>query len=359
MKLNGVYVHSDKEPGFFEKEPFKESFHGVFDGKKFTVGYFEFDSKDIEKHKDFLDPNGCILSNNLILKYKNGKFRFRSFTFNGAKRRFRMRRKCITKIEKYKNKYSGINNEIVVNRKMKFLGFERLRYCLGDAAYTLPFALFSPKKTKEKIPLLIYLHGYTNGGESNLIPFFEALPIIFKTKLNIRKHPAFILIPSLPRFEGFPSKEGEGFDKIFTPLLEKLLNEYPIDEKRVYIMGASNGGMGSWTQLGIHPERYAAAIPMMGCIHDSDISVYCEKIKDKPIWAVHAADDMAVGIGENKEFGSFGSDIIVDGLKKNGSKNLRYTRYEKYGHSASGHFIKKENWHKWLFEQSIKREEQK
>ena len=358
MKLNGVYVHSDKKPEFFEKEPFKEYFHGVFDGKKFTVGYFEFDSKDIEKYPDFIDPNGYVLSNNLIFKYENGKFRLHSFTFNGAKRRFRMRRQCIKKIEHYKNKHRELDDEIVVNRKTRFLGFERLRYCFPDSAYTLPFALYSPKKIKGKIPLLIYLHGYTNGGESNLIPFYEALPIIFRTKFNSRKQPAFILIPSLPRFEGYPSKEGEGFDKVFTLLFRKLISEYPIDENRVYIMGASNGGMGSWAQMGIHPERYAAAIPMMGCIHTSDVDEYCLKIKDKPIWAVHATDDKAVGIGENKAFGSFGSDIIVDGLKKIGSKNLKYTRYEKYGHSASGHFIKTVNWHKWLFEQKLNREEQ-
>ena len=122
-------------------------------------------------------------------------------------------------------------------------------------------------------------------------------------------------------------------------------------------MGSSNGGMGSWTQIGIHPERYAAAIPMMGCIFDPDIDGYCERIKDKPVWAVHAADDKAVEIGESKTFGTYGSDVITDGLKKIGSKNLKYTRYEKYGHSASGHFIKTVNWHEWLFEQKLNGEE--
>ncbi len=357
MKLNGVYVQKSDKADFFKKEIFKKTFNGVFDGEEYIIGYFEFNSKDIEKYPGFINPNGHVMSNNLILKYENGRLRLHSFTLNGAKRRFRARCNCIRKIEKYKSKYFGLDNEIVVNRKVKFLGFERLRYCIPDAAYTLPFALYSPKKIKEKIPLLIYLHGYTNGGESNLIPFYESLPIIFRTRLNIRKHPAFILIPSLPRFEGFPSKEGEGFDKIFTPLFEKLIKEYPIDKKRVYIMGSSNGGMGSWTQLGIHPERYAAAIPMMGCIFTPDVDGYCKTIKDKSVWAVHAADDKAVEIGESKTFGAYGSDVITDGLKKIGSKNLKYTRYEKYGHSASAHFIKKEDWHSWLFEQKINGED--
>lgn len=356
MKLNGIYVESADKVDFFKKEPFKKSFSGIFDGKEYTIGYFEFNSKEIEKYTDFLDPNGLILSNNLILKYKNGKFRLSSFTINSAKRRFRQRRNCIKKIEHYKNKYSDLKNDIVVNRKIRFLGFKRFRYCNNSFAYTLPFALYSPRKITGKIPLLIYLHGYTNGGESNLIPFYEALPIIFRTKLNIKNNPAFILIPSLPKYEGFPSEKNKGFDIIFTQLFEKLLSEYPIDEKRVYIMGSSNGGMGSWSQIGHHPERYAAAIPMMGCIGNVDVEEYCRMIKDIPVWAVHAENDKAVEIGHSKRFGSQGSDIITSQLKKIQSKNLKYTRYPKYGHSAYAHFIKKEDWHSWLFKQKHKGE---
>lgn len=349
MKLNGIYAESADKGDFFQKEPFKKFFSGVLDGKKYTIGYFEFNSKDIEKYTNFLDPNGFILSNHLIYKYESKKLKLCSFTFRNAEMNYRQRRNCIKKIEHYKNKHSELKNDIVINRKIKFLGFKRLRYCNNGNDFTLPFAIYSPKNIKGKIPLLIYLHGYTNGGESNLIPFYEALPIIFRTKLNIKKNPAFILIPSLPKYEGFPSEKDKGFDKVFTQLFEKLLSEYPIDEKRVYIMGSSNGGMGSWSQIGHHPERYAAAIPMMGCISNVNVEEYCRKIKDKPVWAVHAENDKAVDIGNSKRFGSQGSDIITAQLKEIGSNNLKYTRYKKYGHSAAGHFIKTENWHSWLF----------
>mgnify|MGYP002508458839 CR=1 FL=1 len=52
---------------------------------------------------------------------------------------------------------------------------------------------------------------------------------------------------------------------ILSRLLENLQNNYNIDDKRIYLIGVSNGAMGVWSQLYYHPNRYAAAIALMGC----------------------------------------------------------------------------------------------
>ncbi len=268
---------------------------------------------------------------------------------------------CQKKVRYYKNKYSDLTDDIVKNRKTKILGFDRLRYCNNKMSYTLPFAFYTPKnKSNNKLPLIIYLHGSSNGGESNIIPFFGGLPFAFRLTKNMKKEPCFILIPSIPITETYITvyedehslSEDTKFDGIFTKLFNKLKSIYPIDENRVYIVGSSDGAMGTYTQLKFHKERYAAAIPMMGAILDEDTNIY-KVIKDIPIWAVHSENDKVVPINNytyTKDWN--GTNIVVQKLKNIGKENIKYTRYKKLGHRASFFFMMKENWIEWIFKQS-------
>lgn len=272
---------------------------------------------------------------------------------------------CRRKILHYKNKYADLSNDIVINRNAKILGFKRLRYCNNKMSYTLPFAFYKSKNEENrKLPLVIYLHGSDNGGESNIVPFFGAFPFAFKLVKNIKKNPCYILIPSIPITESYITvfenehslSENTKFDGIFTNLFEKLKSTYPIDEKRVYIIGSSDGAMGTYTQLKLHSERYAAAIPMMGAIlNDESNFDFYDKIKNIPIWAVHSKNDKVVPIKNYNDTRNWsGTDIIVSKLKENRNKEVRYTRYKKLGHRASFFFMMKENWSEWLFKQSKK-----
>lgn len=268
---------------------------------------------------------------------------------------------CQKKLQHYKDKYAHVKDNIVKNRKIKIFGFKRLRYCNNKMNYTLPFAFYEPKKQEgKKLPLIIYLHGSANGGESNIVPFIGGFPFVFRLLKNIKKNPCYILIPSIPLIESYitlcdnkPSSCNDTkFDGIFTSLFEKLKEKYPIDENRVYIVGSSDGAMGTYTQLELHKERYAAAIPMMGSILSNDKCFY-KNAKDIPIWAVHAENDKNVPIKSYTFLRDWdGTDVIVDRLKEKGNKNVQYTRYEKFGHSASFIFMLKENWIEWIFKQS-------
>ncbi len=364
MKLKGSYIFgpgdgrtqfSPEEIEKLGKYPFKNVFFYNNGTTKRAVVYTELTLKEIDAlaEKEPIFRTGW--RGHRLYEYKDGKLKFQRLWYFTAKQNFNSWKRCFEKVKLYKDKYASVDNDIVANRKTKILGFERLRYCNNEMHYTLPFAVYKPKKIQGKLPLVIFLHGYTNGGEENLVPFTQCFHFSNKIKRNMKKNPCIILVPSIPRYCHYCTLQKDDcenrkdFDGIFNGLFEKLKENYPIDEDRIYMVGSSNGAGGVWSQLRLHPDRYAAVIPMMG-FSDVVDDEYFESIKDVAIWAVHAENDSAVKIGKNRD-DCYGSDVIVEGLKKAGAAKLRYSRYKKFGHRVSGVFLHNEDWYSWMFEQ--------
>ena len=63
----------------------------------------------------------------------------------------------------------------------------------------------------------------------------------------------------------------------------RLAKRYNIDAKRVYVMGLSMGGYGTWDAVQRYPGRFAAAVPICGGGDAQGAKV----MKNTPIWAFH------------------------------------------------------------------------
>lgn len=351
--VGGVAYYKDEEIDKLSEKPFKRHVITEYNNKKFGIGYYRFAYINADKFPEF----DYFCWGNFAFHRSDGKTSFQGLCKYPPLLTYFSYKRCYKNIQHYKEKYKNIENDIVVNCKTKKFGMERLRYCNNKKAFTLPFALYSPDVIhNEKYPLVIYLHGKGHGSENNRCAISHAKHIIKKCKSNIEKNPCFILVPSLPEYEifsGYPKDRENSdinpfFDGIFSELFETLCSRNPIDKNRIYIIGNSEGGGGVWTQLNLHPERYAAGIPMMGFTHNDTPGFY-DSIKDIPVWAVHAANDTNVAIGRKN--GSCGSDVIVKGIKSFGGSKIKYSRYNKFGHGVSDVFIRNEDWHTWLFSQ--------
>ena len=68
------------------------------------------------------------------------------------------------------------------------------------------------------------------------------------------------------------------------------MNNYNIDEDRVYLTGLSSGGHGVWEYTAKYPEVVAAAVPIAGTGVGQN---YCE-LANVPIWAFHGENDATV-----------------------------------------------------------------
>jgi predicted peptidase len=108
-------------------------------------------------------------------------------------------------------------------------------------------------------------------------------------------------------------------------LLDTICAEYAVDRNRIYVLGHSMGGFGSWNAIWAAPQRFAAAIPSAGGLPPwQDYA----KFKDVPTWTFHGSADPTVPVEYTRE--------IFARIRKLGG-NLKYTELEGVNHNAETH----------------------
>ncbi|WP_409994775.1 dienelactone hydrolase family protein [Blastopirellula marina] len=93
------------------------------------------------------------------------------------------------------------------------------------------------------------------------------------------------------------------------------------DSKRVYIVGYSMGGYGTWEFACRYPELVTAIVPVAGAGDPAE----AEKLRNVPLWAIHGADDHIVPVD--------GSDKMIEAIRETGGVPL-YSRLKNVGHDA-------------------------
>ena len=146
--------------------------------------------------------------------------------------------------------------------------------------HTLAYRLFIPAgyDASKQYPLILYLHGAGGRGSDNVKQMTD-LPrfLAFAESALQAKWPCFILAPQCPgdqQWAAMPWSEPTGagkFNSITWPmeatmaLLDSLPGEYPgIDTARLYVMGISMGGYGTWDAICRFPKKFKAAVPICG-----------------------------------------------------------------------------------------------
>ncbi len=202
-----------------------------------------------------------------------------------------------------------------------------------------PFRLLA-SKGKNK-PLFVLLHGAGAMGNDNIKQLFDNIPLykqIFKEDCNI-------LLPQAP----FGSNKGDDLTQNYIQSVKKLIDELfiDLDRKRIYIVGTSFGGFCVWHLAYLFPEYFAAAVPVMGGLSfNCDFEKYeVQRLVKTPLWVAHSSDDTNVRIDSD--------DYYVAELEKLGA-DIKYTRWNKYGHSMYKKFYKTENWVEWCLSKRLK-----
>jgi len=129
--------------------------------------------------------------------------------------------------------------------------------------WTRKYGLFVPMSyyagTKQKYPVLIFLHGIGEGdglGEGNLKNMTVGLgPAI------ARKADKFDFIAIFPQSGGTWGPDSDYAHDVFTAL-DEVSREYPVDPDRVALTGLSTGGAGTWAIGARYSDRFSALVPM-------------------------------------------------------------------------------------------------
>lgn len=133
----------------------------------------------------------------------------------------------------------------------------------------------------KKYPVLIYLHGAGGRGEDISV---------------IRNHKVFLLTEKHMDLEFItvaPQCYADTWFDIFEQLQAFIKMIYSSDfceKERVYLMGASMGGYGTWQMAMSLPELFAAIVPICG----GGMYWNTPRLKDVPVWAFHGDSDPVV-----------------------------------------------------------------
>ncbi len=238
----------------------------------------------------------------------------------------------------------------------------------------MPYRLYLPEdySSGKSYPLLVFLHGRGERGTDNRSSMFDGIGL-FKGNHSVvspkgqLQFPAIVLIPQCSdktndeewaNWDGNSAEQpfvGLGMDGSYTPskvasdsgaaalaLIDSTIQNYRVDDKRVYVTGISMGGFATWDFIMRRPELFAAAVPMAGYSKHSD----ADKLSHIPMWIFHGETDKWNPVE--------GSRISYKLLKKEGA-NVRYTEYPDTGHMDSFHKAWAEfDLLPWLFSQKKK-----
>ncbi|MDX5337495.1 MAG: prolyl oligopeptidase family serine peptidase [Cyclobacteriaceae bacterium] len=201
----------------------------------------------------------------------------------------------------------------------------------------LTYGAFSPKNISGKAPLIIWLHGGGEGGTDPSIALLGNKAYNYASpEIQVLFGGAYVLAPQTPTFW---MDSGEGMtrgqvDDIYHEAVFALIQDFVaknpgVDPNRIYVGGCSNGGYISLKLIFEHPEYFAAGyISALAFNNEFVTDQMIQKIKNVPIWFVHAKDDMTTKPDETVV-------PLVDRLKKAGAKNVYFSYYD-HVHDVTG-----------------------
>lgn len=328
-KLDDYLIKSDKYNNFAMFEITDENFKDFINKsglmKFFNNGYESLWINGVDGAMYALSENDIVKIQDKARKSNDKIWRKLCITSKGVERK---------KVKK--EKILSSSNELICSERFTLNSFKRYYYTNENEV--IPFRFRKSKSTNK--PLIIYIGGAGTMGCDNFKSVFE----FFSTAngINVTSKDLNILIPQRFEILGVDLERIDIFVDNLALLVRELIERYSIDENRIYIYGISNGAMCTWKSLLNHPDLYTAGVEAMGMIFDYK-NADLESIKHIPIWLAHSSDDICVKIDSD--------DYCYDKLKSLGA-DVKYTRWDKYGHTMAGKFYRKEKWLEWLLSKS-------
>lgn len=182
-----------------------------------------------------------------------------------------------------------------------------------------------------RYPLVLFLHGAGERGEDNAMQLVWGVwPLV--SYMKRKGIEGYVIAPQCPAGKQWvdtpwslpahkmPEKPSEPMSLVME-LLDKTVNELPVDSGRVRVTGISMGGYGTWDIVQRRPDFFAAAMPVCG----GGDSTLAWKIRSVPIWTFHGDKDGAVPVVRSRQMVS--ALWQCDG-------NVRYREYPGVGHGC-------------------------
>jgi len=202
---------------------------------------------------------------------------------------------------------------------------------------------------KKRYPVIVSLHGAGGKGSDNRKQLRDWNKLLTDKKRR-SDYPCYVLAPQTTQL--WNHKDLKNIKSIIAGLPA-------VDMDRIYILGHSMGGHGTFILIQIEPNYFAAAAPSAGSgLRRTDEFIDATLIKDIPIWAFHGDMDSVSPIEKGQK--------VFTEMKKLGGK-FKFTTWRGDGHGISKKMIlggnngntqfssdrcdKEKDFMKWLFSQ--------
>jgi predicted peptidase len=212
------------------------------------------------------------------------------------------------------------------------------------------YLVFPPYvKSRQPVPLLIYLHG-SGGGFAPLERLGGQARALLSGIDKFGKGPCYVGVPQC--FQ----KTKSGTKSTWEPadlniLMDDLLKKFPMDPNRVYLTGNSMGGYGCWAWGGQSPERFAAIAPVVGGIGphgpkdiSPDITKWATNLAHVPVYAFAGGKDRVVPPDRSQK--------MIAEIRKAGGKLAKLKIYPEGGHNVGQQVYNSEEFYDWIFSHS-------
>lgn len=211
--------------------------------------------------------------------------------------------------------------------------------------YAVPYrAIVTPgREHDELLPLIVFLHGDWQDGndnESQLAGYGNGSLELVDAALqgNI---PLVYIAPQTTYPYWPPAR--------VAAVVRDALLRFPIDPRRIYLTGISDGGSGVWDALKTWPACFAAGVPMSGMTELAGLA----PIAKVPQWIFHGAKDNDTDIETGYGGAMVGSRAVVRALRAMGG-TPRYTEYANEQHVIWHHAYATDALLPWILEQRLR-----
>ena len=349
VKLNGGTVTF--QLGTVQAGTYKVTLHskyvGTYSNWSYGIWSFQMNGQSVGTAVDFSDVNADIYQNREIgtVTLPSGETTFTFVSENG---------KPLVPVSLTLTRVGGETPEQPDEPLTPITKLDELyKKTYTDSTGSLNYRMYVPADyDKEKTyPVLIYLNGAGSRGTDNEKQLKNLSPLITPL-IGDKEHECIMLVPQLPTSDKWvnvdwangcydASVEESKSAKLLMGLIGELKQKFSVNADRIYLMGQSFGGYGTWDLITRHPDTFAAAIPMAG----AGCTARAAAVKDMPILVLHGKKDPTVPVS--------GSCDMVKAVKDAGSKSITYLEYAEDDHYVQRRvFEQPELWLDWLFAQS-------
>jgi len=191
-------------------------------------------------------------------------------------------------------------------------------YRLDAANEIIPYRTYVPTTYSgtKAFPLIVALHGlggtedsFFDNYDKRLPPLAEQHGYILATPLGYRVDGSYGWGLGTPPADPNVRRTQDFSEQDVMQVLQRVRQQYKIDESRIYLMGHSMGGIGTWKLAPKFPDIWAALGPIAG----NGVPDTLEKIRHIPQIIVHGDADPTVPVS--------GSRNMVAKLKELGAEH--------------------------------------